>query len=217
MSARPRRTIRWRARRSSARAVLYWPKPLRISATFRSAIWAPSAGASPTPIRLPITQRRLLALEAKLVLVSAKSQREIPIAQFFVDTFTTELQPGEIIREVVVPVEDQSTGTSYQKMVQPASGFALVGVAARVRKAGGKVTMARVGVTGLSGKPYRAASVEKALEGTAGSASDIQKAAASVADGVDANSDLHASADYRKHLARIYTMRALTLALSRTA
>ena len=116
-----------------------------------------------------------------------------------------------------MPVEDQSTGTSYQKMVQPASGFALVGVAARVRKTGGKVTMARVGVTGLSGKPYRAASVEKALEGTAGGASDIQKAAASVADGVDANSDLHASADYRRHLARIYTMRALTIALSRTA
>jgi carbon-monoxide dehydrogenase medium subunit len=159
----------------------------------------------------------LLALEAKLVLMTAKSQRDIPIAEFFVDTFTTALQPGEIIREVVVPVEDQSTGTSYQKLVQPASGFALVGVAARVRKAGGKITMARVGVTGLSGKPYRATSVEKALEGTAGSASDVQKAAASVADGVDANSDLHASADYRKHLARIYTMRALTLALSRTA
>ena len=159
----------------------------------------------------------LLALEAKVFLVSAKSQREIPIDRFFVDTFTTELQPGEIIREVAVPVEDQSTGTSYQKMVQPASGFALVGVAARVRKAGGKVTMARIGVTGLSGKPYRAASVEKALEGTAGGAADIQKAAALVADGVDANSDLHASADYRKHLARIYTMRALTIALSRTA
>ena len=59
--------------------------------------------------------------------------------------------------------------------------------------------------------------VEKALEGTAGSASDVQKAAAGVAEGVDANSDLHASADYRKHLARIYAMRALTVALSRTA
>jgi carbon-monoxide dehydrogenase medium subunit len=159
----------------------------------------------------------LLALEAKVVLVTAKSQREIPILQFFVDTFTTALQPGEIIREVVVPVEDQSTGASYQKMVQPASGFALVGAAARVRKSGGKVTMARVGVTGLSGKPYRATAVEKALEGTAGGAADVQKAAALVADGVDASSDLHASADYRKHLARIYTLRALTIALSRTA
>ncbi len=159
----------------------------------------------------------LLALETRLVLVTAKGQRELPIADFFVDTFTTALEPGEIIRELSVPVEEQSVGTSYQKMVQPASGFAIVGVAARVKKSGGKVTMARVGVTGVSGKPYRAVSVEKALEGTSGSPSDVQKAAAGVAEGVDANSDLHASADYRKHLARIYTMRALTVALSRTA
>jgi aerobic carbon-monoxide dehydrogenase medium subunit len=159
----------------------------------------------------------LLALEARVALVTAKGQREIPIAEFFVDTFTTALEPGEIIREVIVPVEEQSVGTNYQKMLQPASGFAIVGIAARVKKSGGKVTMARVGVTGLSGKPYRAAGVEKALEGTAGSASDVQKAAMSVAEGVEPNSDLHASGDYRKHLARIYTMRALTVALSRTA
>jgi carbon-monoxide dehydrogenase medium subunit len=160
----------------------------------------------------------LLALEAGVVLATAQKQRELPIADFFVDTFTTALEPGELIREVIVPVEEQSVGTSYQKMVQPASGFAIVGVAARVRKAGGRVTMARVGVTGLAGRPYRAVDVEKALEGTTGSATDVQKAAAVVAaEGVDANSDLHASGDYRKHLARIYTMRALTAALSRTA
>jgi carbon-monoxide dehydrogenase medium subunit len=158
----------------------------------------------------------LLALETKVVLVTAKGQREVAISDFFVDTFTTALDTGELIREVIVPVEEQSVGTSYHKMVQPASGFAIVGVAARVKKAGGKIVMARVGVTGLSGKPYRAINVEKALEGTAGSATDIQKAAALVADGVDANSDLHASADYRKHLARVYAMRALTVALSRT-
>jgi aerobic carbon-monoxide dehydrogenase medium subunit len=159
----------------------------------------------------------LLALEARAVLATAKNQRELALADFFVDTFTTALEPGEIIKEVIVPVEDQSTGTSYQKMIQPASGFAIVGIAARVRKSGGKVTMARVGVTGLAGKPYRAANVERALEGTAGAATDIQKAAAVVAEGVEANSDLHASADYRRHLARIYTMRALATALSRTA
>jgi len=159
----------------------------------------------------------LLALEARVVLVTAKSQRELPIADFFVDTFTTALQPGELIREVIVPLEDRSAGTSYQKVVQPASGFAIVGVAARVRKAGGRVTFARVGVTGLAGKPYRAINVEQALEGTAGSPIDIQKAAAVVADGIEANSDLHGSSEYRKHLARVYTMRALAVASSRTA
>jgi carbon-monoxide dehydrogenase medium subunit len=159
----------------------------------------------------------LLALEAKVSLISSKGKRDMTMADFFVDTFTTALEPGEIIQAVVVPLEDQSAGTSYQKMLQPASGFAIVGIAARIRKSGGKIAMARVGVTGLSGKPYRATAVEKALEGTAGSPSDIQKASALVADGVDANSDLHASGDYRKHLARIYTMRALATAASRTA
>jgi carbon-monoxide dehydrogenase medium subunit len=159
----------------------------------------------------------LLALEARVVLVTAKSQRELPIADFFVDTFTTALEPGELVREVIVPLEDKSAGTSYQKVVQPASGFAIVGIAARVRKSGGRVTFARIGVTGLAGKPYRAINVEKALEGTAGSPIDIQKAAAVVADGVEANSDLHGSAEYRRHLARVYTMRALAVASSRTA
>ena len=159
----------------------------------------------------------LLALEARVRLVSKKGEREVAIADFFVDTFTTALAPGEIVREVMVPVEDSSTGTSYQKMLQPASGFAIVGLAARVRKSGGKIAMVRVGVTGMSGNPYRAAAVEKALEGTAGGMADIQKAASVVADGVDANSDLHASSDYRKHLASVYTARALTAAISRTA
>jgi carbon-monoxide dehydrogenase medium subunit len=159
----------------------------------------------------------LLALEAKAVLVNAKAQREVTMADFFVDTFTTALEAGEMIREVIVPIEEQSTGTSYHKMVQSASGFAIVGVAARVRKSGGKIVMARVGVTGLSGKPYRASGVEQALEGTAGAAADIQKAAALVADGVDANSDLHGSARYRAQMARVYAARALTVALSRTA
>jgi aerobic carbon-monoxide dehydrogenase medium subunit len=159
----------------------------------------------------------LLALEARVVLVSAKSERELPIANFFVDTFTTALEPGELIREVIVPVEDRSAGTSYQKVVQPASGFAIVGIAARIRKTGDQITFVRIGVTGLAGKPYRALLVEKALEGRAGSPTEIQNAAALVADGVEANSDLNGSANYRKHLARVYTMRALAIAISRTA
>lgn len=159
----------------------------------------------------------LQALEARLKLVSAKGERTVSAADFFVDTFTTALEPGEIIAEIIVPVEDSGTGTSYHKVVQPASGFAIVGIATRVKKAGGKVAMARVGVTGLANKSYRAASVEKALEGTGGAPADIQKASALVAQGVDANSDLYASPDYRVHLARVYTARALAAALSRTA
>ena len=159
----------------------------------------------------------LQALEAKVVLKGAKSERTVSVADFFVDTFTTALEPGEIIREVIVPVEDSGTGTSYQKVAQPASGFAIVGIAVRVRKSGGKIGMARIGVTGLANRSYRAAAAEKALEGKAGSATEIQNAASLVAERVDVNSDLHASADYRRHLAVVYAARALMAALARSA
>lgn len=159
----------------------------------------------------------LQALEAKLVLKGVKSERTVSAADFFVDAFTTSLEPDEIIREVIVPVETADTGTCYQKMAQPASGFAMVGVAARVRKSGGRIAFVRIGVTGVSNRGYRATAAEKALEGKAGSATEIKSAAALAAQGVDANSDLHASADFRRHLAAVHAARALTTALARTA
>jgi carbon-monoxide dehydrogenase medium subunit len=158
----------------------------------------------------------LQALEAKLVLKGAKSERTVAAADFFLDAFTTALEPGEIVREVIVPVESSGAGTSYQKMVQPASGFAIVGVAARVERTAGKIRSVRIGVTGLSNHSYRATAAEKALEGKAGSAGEIQNAAALVTEGADANSDLHATAEYRRHLAVVYTARALVAALART-
>jgi carbon-monoxide dehydrogenase medium subunit len=155
----------------------------------------------------------LQALEARIVIAGAKSERTVSASDFFVDSFTTALKSGEIVREIVVPVEESGTGTCYQKMAQPASGFAIVGVAARVKRNGEKISQVRIGVTGLANIGYRAAAAEKALEGTAGSAADIAKAAALVAQGVNANSDLFASADYRKHVATVYAARALTAAL----
>ncbi len=139
------------------------------------------------------------------LLVSAKFDRTISLEDFLVDTMTTALEPGEILQEVIVPVEQAGVGVSYRKMAQPASGFAIVGVAARAGKG-----FARVGVTGLAGKAYRARNVEKVLLETG----DIAKAAAVVGDGVDANSDLFASADYRTHMAQVYTARALKQALA---
>jgi carbon-monoxide dehydrogenase medium subunit len=155
----------------------------------------------------------LQALEARIVIKGAKTGRTLSAADFFVDTFTTALEPGEIVSEVIVPVD--ASGSSYQKSYQPASGFAVVGVAARVTKSGGKVTMARIGVTGLANCSYRATAAEKALEGTSGSAADVKAAAALVAQGVEANSDLHASAEYRRHLATVYAARAIEAALAR--
>jgi carbon-monoxide dehydrogenase medium subunit len=159
----------------------------------------------------------LQALEAKIVLKGAKSERTVSAEDFFVDTFTTALEPGEIVREVIVPLDGAGTGTSYQKVLQPASGFAIVGIAVRVRKQGDKVAMARIGVTGLSNRAFRAKEAEQALEGRSGSPAEIQAVAALVGKGIDANSDLHASAEYRLHLAAVYAAKALATALGRIA
>jgi len=159
----------------------------------------------------------LQALEAKLVLIGAERERTVSAAEFFVDAFTTALGEGEIVREVIVPIEEPGTGVAYEKVVQPASGFAIVGVAVRVRRSAGKINFARIGVTGLSNHSYRATAAETALAGKSGSAAEVQSAAALVTQGADANSDLHASSDYRKHLAVVHAARAITAALSRTA
>jgi aerobic carbon-monoxide dehydrogenase medium subunit len=164
----------------------------------------------------------LQALEAKLVLKGMKAERVVSAADFFLDAFTTSLEPGEIIREVIVPVEPAATSTSYQKMPQPASGFAIVGVAARVMRSGGKIAQVRIGVTGLANCSYRAMVAERSLEGKSGLAAEIENAAALVVKDtsnkdVDANSDLHASAKFRRHLTVVYATRALKTALARMA
>ncbi len=158
----------------------------------------------------------LQALEAKIVIANSGGTRTLRAGEFFVDTFTTALEPGELVTEVIVPVEAGLTGTSYQKFLQPASGFAIVGIAARIRREGGKITLARIGVTGVSGNSYRALGAENALDGKEGSESEIAAAAALVCDGVEAGADLHASSEYRAHLASVYAARAIRIALSRT-
>jgi aerobic carbon-monoxide dehydrogenase medium subunit len=159
----------------------------------------------------------LLALEAQVRLVGTGSDRTVPIAEFFVDTFTTALEPGEIILELEVPAEAPSEGYRYEKVEQPASGFAIVGVAARIQRSAGKIVLARIGVTGLAPRPFRAQNAEKLLEGTSGAAADIERAAAVVGEGEEANSDLNASADYRRHLARVHAARAIRVAVERTS
>lgn len=156
----------------------------------------------------------LLALGAKVRLVRAGGERTLSLEDFLVDTFTTAAEPGEIVREIIVPVEESNTGVNYQKMLQLASGFAIVGVAARLRKNNGKISLARVGVTGLASRPFRAAAVETRLEGAAGTDDDILQAAAIIVNGVDANSDIHASANYRKQMAKVYGARAIRAALA---
>ena len=152
----------------------------------------------------------LQALEAKIVIRGAKGERTVSAADFFLDSFTTALEAGEIIREIVVPVEEAGTGTNYQKMAHPASGFAIVGIAARVRRSGGKVTLCAHRRDGLV---EHRLSRDGGGEGARGLGRFCRRyrkgCAALVTQGADANADLHASADYRKHLAVVYAGRAL--------
>jgi carbon-monoxide dehydrogenase medium subunit len=159
----------------------------------------------------------LQALEASIVLKSSSSERTVSAADFFVDAFTTALEPGEIVSEIIVPVDGESIGTSYRKCVHPASGFAVVGIAARLRRVGGKIDFARIGVTGFAGHSYRALKAEQALVGKAGADADVRAAAALLADGVEANSDLFASPAYRAQLLAAYAARAFAAAIKRSA
>ncbi len=157
----------------------------------------------------------LQALGAELVIRGANGERRVAIDEFLVDTFTTSLEPGEIIREVIVPVESNGAGVCYQKVAQKASGFAMVGIGVRIKREGDKLAMVRIGVTGLSNRAYRATHVEKALEGRTGKPAEIEAAAALVTQGAEAIADIHASATYRAHLAVVHAGRAIAKALAR--
>ncbi len=157
----------------------------------------------------------ILALDAEIVAASSKGDRVIKATDFFVEMLTTSLQPGEILREIRIPAGKGKIAQAYVKVRHPASGFAVVGVAVNLSIDGGKCQSAGIGITGVSPKAYRAAKVESALEGNAIDAKTLSAASAHATDGIDINSDLYASAEYRKQLATVYTRRALELAASR--
>ena len=151
----------------------------------------------------------ILALDATLVLSSTNGQREVAATDFFVDTFTTAVEPGELLTEIIVSPAPDGARTAYKKMPNPASGFALVGVAVIAAKTGGVVSSCRIGVTGVSGKAFRATAAEAKLIGSAGSKADIAEAVKGIAASEEANNDIHASANYRKAMAEVYAARAL--------
>jgi len=134
----------------------------------------------------------ILALDAEMEIAGPKGRRTVKAAEFFVDMLQTAVAPGEILTAIRVPTTGRKV--AYEKFAQKASGFAICGIA---------VAEGRVGITGVAAKPYRALAVEKAL--AAGAADAAEKAV----DGVDVLGDIHASAEFRAHLARIHTKRAL--------
>ena len=157
-----------------------------------------------------------LALEAELRLESEAGSRMVKAEDFFVDIMTTTARADEILTQAVFAPIPAGAGYIYIKHRQPASGFAMVGVAALTTlDRRGNFDRVRVGITGLAAKAFRAKAVESALAGKAPDMGVIASAAGHAADGVEPLSDIHASADFRAELARVYAARALAAAASR--
>jgi carbon-monoxide dehydrogenase medium subunit len=156
------------------------------------------------------------ALDATLTATGPKGEREIPAGKFFKDLFTTALKRDEVLTSITVPAYGNmpGMGSAYLKHRHPASSYAVVGVAAMIGLENGTITRAVVVVGGVTANPGHAKSVEAALTGMEPTEENI----AAAADQMDIEAtlgDSYASADYRTHLAKVMTKRALLLAAER--
>jgi len=156
-----------------------------------------------------------LALGGEATLASSKGRRKIAARDFFRGILTTALAEDEVLCEVELRFATERAGAAYVKLRQPASGFAIVGVAVHlVADRKGRLEEVAVGVTGVNSVPFRAASVEARLRGRAPDAATLRTLCAAV-DEAEPMADLHASAEYRRHLAGVFTARAVAKAWAR--
>jgi carbon-monoxide dehydrogenase medium subunit len=154
----------------------------------------------------------LLAYEGSVVMRGSGGERVVAAADFFEDFLTTAVGEGEIVTEVRLPVMD-GYGYGYQKFNRRQEDWAMVAVSALVKKAGdGTCEDVRIGLTHMGGTPLRATAAEEALRGQPLNADTIRAAAENAAEGTEPPADLNASADYKRHLARVLCRRALEAA-----
>jgi carbon-monoxide dehydrogenase medium subunit len=153
-----------------------------------------------------------LALDAEMVVEGPGGRRTVPASAFFLDYLETALSPDELLVEVRVPKLEGQWGVHYEKFNRVAQAWSVVAVAAAVRRDNGSIAEARIGLTNMGSTPVRARSTEQALAGAPAEVGAVKAAAQSAADGTNAPSDLNAKADYREHLARVLTARAVATA-----
>ncbi|MBA3423807.1 MAG: xanthine dehydrogenase family protein subunit M [Rubrobacter sp.] len=153
------------------------------------------------------------ALEGTLVVKGPDGERTIQALDFFQDYLFTALEPQEVVTEVRVPKLGPNTGWAYKKFSRRSQDWAIVGVAAVVECNNGSIDSARIGLTSMGSTPIRARAVEEALSGA--STDDVAEAANAADEGTEPASDGAATADFRRHLARVWTRRALEEALAR--
>ena len=151
----------------------------------------------------------LLACDGEVAVRGPGGDREIAAADLFEDYLTTTLADDEVITSIRLPALD-GYGVGYQKFTRRAEDWAMVGVAAVVKKAeDGSCKDVRIGLTHMAATPLRATTAEDALRGAALDAGSIAEAAEHAAEGTEPPGDLNATPDYKRHLARVLTRRAL--------
>ncbi|MGH3838258.1 MAG: FAD binding domain-containing protein [Pseudonocardiaceae bacterium] len=152
-----------------------------------------------------------VALDCDMVIVGPGGRRTVPAAEFFVDLFTTAVGPDEVLVEIRIP-KKTGWGAHYEKFNRVVQAWSIVAVAAAVRTEGGVIAQSRVALTNMGSVPVRATGVEQALVGQPANAQTIRAAAEHAADGTNPTSDGNADADFREHLARVLTGRAVAAA-----
>jgi carbon-monoxide dehydrogenase medium subunit len=150
-----------------------------------------------------------LAADATLVARGPGGEREIPASEFFRDYLETALEPDEVVTAVRFPDGVEGWGHGYEKFNRRKEDWAMVAVCALARVEDGTFADVRVGLTNMGSRPLRATAVEEALRGQPASAEAIARAAEQAAEGTSPPADLNASADYKRHLARVLCRRAL--------
>lgn len=156
------------------------------------------------------------ALEAELVIAGPEGRRAVKPEEFFLTYLMTSLAPGEILAEIHFPVMTARSGWAFREVSRRHGDFALVGVAAQVTlDAAGRVERAAVALTGVGPTPVRAAGAEALLIGREPDPAQLSAACTAVTKEVEPESDLHASGEYRRHLAGALTGEALALAIRR--
>lgn len=172
----------------------------------RGTLGGALAHADPRADQPPVA----LALDAEFNIAGPGGRRTVSAADFFIGPFETAVGPDEILVSVAFPKLD-GWGSHYEKFNRTAQAWSIVGAAAAVRMDGGKIAEARIGLTNVGGTPHRATTVEQALVG-ASSIAEVEAACAHASDGLEAFADDDADVDYREHLARVLTARAVAKA-----
>ncbi len=172
----------------------------------RGTLGGALAHADPRADQPPVA----LALDAQFRIAGPNGRRTVSASDFFIGPFETAIGPDEILVSVAFPKRD-GWGSHYEKFNRTAQAWSIVGVAAAVRMDGGKIAEARIGLTNVGGTAHRANTVEQALVG-ASSMAEIEAAAALASDGIEPFADDDADVDYRLHLVRVLTARAVAKA-----